>query len=147
MPPKESNSTKSAMDEHSYPLIQKRKRSLFEPLSTNIARPSKRVAVSKANTKKPLTQLHFSMDTSILRTCKFCGLTYTKGAVDDEILHKAHCIRAQKGLDWGKEEEREKIKIGVVEIEHDPRSICKENGRIISVPLNANGKIGQKVSF
>ena len=127
----------------------KRKRSLFEPLSTNIARPSKRAATKNnvSSSKKGLTQLQFSLDTSLLRTCKICGLTYTKAAIDDEVLHKAHCNRVQKGLDWGKEEERDSVKMGVVEIEDDPRAVCKEKGRIISVPTSAGGKIGQKVCF
>jgi N-acetyltransferase len=100
----------------------------------------------KANPKKQsLIQLHFSIDASILRTCPICDLSYTKGAQDDEDLHKSHCARVQRGLEWTKDEVRESAKHGVVEIESGIRLKDGSTGRILAVNANVPGKIGSKV--
>ncbi|KIY43613.1 hypothetical protein FISHEDRAFT_16240, partial [Fistulina hepatica ATCC 64428] len=65
---------------------------------------------------KPLAQLHFVTDRSIFRTCSKCNLSYTVGAPDDETLHRAHCLRVRKGMEWGREEERDFTKAGAVEV-------------------------------
>lgn len=97
---------------------------------------------------KATTQLHFVVNKT-LRTCLKCSLSYIKGAVEDETLHKKHCLRVQRGLEWGKEEEREADKAGVRVIE-DLLRFKDVNGdifaRIISVPADVGGKIGAKVS-
>lgn len=84
-----------------------------------------------------------------LKTCLKCSLSYIKGAVEDEALHKKHCLRVQRGLEWGKEEEREADKAGVRVIE-DLLRFKDVNGhifaRIISVPADVGGKISAKVS-
>lgn len=113
---------------------------------------------TKASTKKPktkgkeeeksqkqLTQLHFTLDTTVLRTCSICDLTYTKGAPDDEILHKTHCIRVQRGLEWGKEEERESTKAGVEELASSIKSSNGTKGRVVCFRADVGGKIGAKV--
>lgn len=137
-------------------LAQDRKRSLEEhrPLSlaTNLP-PSKRAKTShKGNSSaaghknlKTLTQLHFCIDQTILRTCSHCGLTYTKGAPDDEALHRAHCARVQKGMEWGREEEREALKCGVTEVHRGVKLKDGRKGRIICFPADVGGKIGSKV--
>ena len=147
----------------------KRKRPLFDSLTANeppakranifgFSKPvdkPKRKASSKsaANHKKPdattkkVTQLHFVID-STLRSCPLCALSYTKGAIDDEMIHKKHCARVQRGLEWGKEEERESAKANVRVVEDLVRIPCRKGaiqGRIISVPADASGKIGTKV--
>ncbi|KAI0065493.1 hypothetical protein BV25DRAFT_1763265, partial [Artomyces pyxidatus] len=96
---------------------------------------------------KALTQLHFSLDTSVLRTCPLCDLTFTKGAPDDESLHKAHCARVQRGMEWGREEERSSPKADVREVATGVRLKDKKKGRIISVNADAGGKIGSKLSL
>lgn len=102
--------------------------------------------VSKPKPKqKVLTQLHFSVDTTILRTCPLCDLSYTKGAPDDEALHKAHCARVLKGMEWGREEEREQVKVGVEEVAVGVKLKNGKKGRIICFKADAGGKIGQKV--
>lgn len=96
--------------------------------------------------QKQLTQLHFSLDTTVLRTCSICSLTYTRGAPDDESLHRAHCARVQRGMEWGKEEERE-WKSGKISVEEIASNIKIKNGsrgRIICFRADVSGKIGTK---
>ncbi|KAF9001889.1 hypothetical protein BDQ17DRAFT_557501 [Cyathus striatus] len=84
---------------------------------------------TKGSKQIHFTQLHFCIDQTILRSCPSCKLSYTKGAPDDEMLHRVHCARVQKGMEWGREEEKE-----------------KEKGRIICFPADVAGKIGAKIS-
>ncbi|CDO72891.1 hypothetical protein BN946_scf185002.g76 [Trametes cinnabarina] len=101
-----------------------------------------------AKTKQPkLTQLHFSLDTPVLRTCPLCDLSYTRGAPDDEALHKAHCARVQRGLEWGKEEERETSRAGVEELEGNVKLKNGARGRIICFRPDVGGKIGAKLNI
>lgn len=72
-------------------------------------------------------------------------MSYTKGAPDDEALHKAHCARVQKGMEWGKEEERESAKVELTVIASDIQLKGGKKGRIIRVKADAPGKIGNKV--
>ncbi|KAG6820479.1 hypothetical protein H0H93_016541 [Arthromyces matolae] len=91
-------------------------------------------------------QLHFCIDQTVLRACSRCGLSYTKGAPDDEILHRTHCSRIEKGMEWGREEEREVIKTGVIEFARAIRLKDGRRGRIVYFQADANGKIGQKLT-
>ncbi|KAI5124385.1 hypothetical protein M0805_008988 [Coniferiporia weirii] len=94
-----------------------------------------------------LTQLHFSIDQSILRTCPICDLTYTRGAPDDEILHKTHCIRVQKGMEWGREEkERERTDGDIVVVEEDVMLTQGDRGRIVAVKASSGGRLGNKLA-
>ena len=103
-------------------------------------------ASNKSKGKQPkLTQLHFSLDTPTLRTCPLCDLSYTRGAPDDESLHKAHCTRVQRGLEWGKEETREEAKGGVEELHSNIKLRNGLRGRIICFRPEVGGKIGAKV--
>ena len=149
----------------------KRKRVLLDCVSLNT--PSKRLNISgsvafqskfkhtnrasfpsrmskppaKKGITKPLTQLHFVVE-STLRTCPSCSLSYTQGAVDDEALHKKHCLRVRRGLEWGKEEEKEVHKAGVRVVEDFVKLKGRADasyGRIIAVPAHVGGKIGAKV--
>ncbi|KAI6019743.1 hypothetical protein F5J12DRAFT_486362 [Pisolithus orientalis] len=100
----------------------------------------------KPSQQKTLTQLHFVLDSSVLRACTLCGLSYTRGTPDDEALHRSHCGRVQRGMEWGREEEKESFKAGVVEVSANVRiknGIC---GRIICFPTNVGGKIGSKLA-
>ena len=65
--------------------------------------------------------------------------------MEDESLHRSHCTRVQKGMEWGKEEERESVKIGVVKIANQVEITGGRRGRIISCPAECIGKIGSKV--
>ncbi|KAE9406735.1 hypothetical protein BT96DRAFT_875366 [Gymnopus androsaceus JB14] len=110
-------------------------------------RAAKRVKVSSAKPKqKTLTQLHFCIDQTIIRTCSLCNLSYTKGAEDDEVLHRTHCARVQRGMEWGKEEERDKHSAGVKEIADRVRLKNGKKGRIICINATVGGKIGSKLS-
>lgn len=97
--------------------------------------------------QKQLTQLHFALETSVLRTCATCALTYTRGAPDDESLHRAHCARVQKGMEWGKEEEREAKngKVSVEEVRSDVKLRNGAKGRVVCFRADVGGKIGSKV--
>ncbi|KAM5534113.1 hypothetical protein V8D89_012294 [Ganoderma adspersum] len=109
------------------------------------SKPSK--ANNKSKPKQPkLTQLHFSLDTPTLRTCPLCDLSYTRGAPDDESLHKAHCARVQRGLEWGKEETREQANGGVEELSSNIKLPNGLRGRIICFRAEIGGKIGAKLS-
>ncbi|GJJ12000.1 hypothetical protein Clacol_006238 [Clathrus columnatus] len=108
---------------------------------------SQKKVASESNTKS-LTQLHFVVNKT-LRTCPKCSFSYIQGALEDETLHKKHCLRVQRGLEWAKEEEREADKAGVRVIEDLIRFKAVGDdvfARIISVPANAGGKIGAKLS-
>ena len=112
------------------------------------ARKTKTSSASSSKWKskeKSLIQLHFSIDASILRTCPICDFSYTKGAQDDEALHKSHCARVQRGLEWTKDEIRESVKHGVVEIESGIRLKDGSLGRVLAVNTSVPGKIGSKV--
>ncbi|KAJ3855364.1 hypothetical protein EV368DRAFT_79708 [Lentinula lateritia] len=117
----------------SAPLI-KRKRLLGDSQS-QVNASAKRVKSSKEKPRqKTLKQLHFCIDQSIVRTCAICKLSYTKGAEDDEALHRAHCARVQRGMEWGKEEERDKAGAGSVkEIVEVVKLKDGKKGRIICV--------------
>lgn len=99
--------------------------------------------------QRTLTQLHFNIDQSILRRCSLCDLSYTKGAPDDEALHKTHCTRVRQDMEWGREEEKDRIRGTenvVVEVKTGIKlSGNKKTGRIICLPADIGGKLGTKV--
>ncbi|CCL99332.1 uncharacterized protein FIBRA_01350 [Fibroporia radiculosa] len=125
------------------PRFKKRRIISIEP-----RRPVKSFKGKQSSQTQPpkLTQLHFSLDTSVLRTCPLCDLSYTKGAPDDESLHRSHCARVQRGLEWGKEEERELLKSGVEELATSVKLKNGAKGRIVCFRPDIGGKIGGKLS-
>ncbi|KAI6043137.1 hypothetical protein EDC04DRAFT_2654783, partial [Pisolithus marmoratus] len=100
----------------------------------------------KPSQQKTLTQLHFVLESSVLRACTLCGLSYTRGAPADEALHRSHCGRVQRGMEWGREEERDSLKAGVIEISSNIRIKNGTCGRIICFPANVSGRIGSKLA-
>ncbi|OCB84214.1 initiation factor 2 [Sanghuangporus baumii] len=105
--------------------------------------------VKKAAKKETgLTQLHFCIDQSTLRSCPLCDLTYTRGSLDDENLHKAHCSRVQKGMEWGREENKDTgWNDGTCTIiEEDIVLASGERGRIVAIKPAAGRKLGTKLS-
>jgi N-acetyltransferase len=142
--------------------LSTRKRPLAERLSFHNTpqslkpTPSGSALVSKSKAKhnpkskedrppKTLTQLHFTLDSSILRTCPLCDLTYTKGAPEDETLHNSHCARVQRGMQWRRDEERAAAEAHISEIATSVKLKGGKLGRIISVSADVGGKIGTKV--
>ncbi|EGN96047.1 hypothetical protein SERLA73DRAFT_112104 [Serpula lacrymans var. lacrymans S7.3] len=130
----------------------KRKQPSDTSLSSSL--PFKKRVISKLKTssnvnvktrRKTLTQLHFSLETSILRTCSQCDLSYTKGAPDDEELHRLHCARVQRGMEWGREEERDNTAC-VDEIESGLKLKDGRKGRIVCFRGDVGGKIRSKLS-
>lgn len=116
--------------------------------SCSVGRRTAKPAKKLAKKEDGLTQLHFSIDKPTQRTCPLCGLTYTRGAVDDENLHKSHCLRVQRGMEWGREEDKEMGKDDNVcsIVEEDVALGSGQSGRIVSAKPVAGGKLGTKVS-
>ena len=122
----------------------KRQNTTVKPLSiiTN-KNKNKQPPLSKKPQRKPLTQLQLALSTKpALRSCDLCGLSYTHGTPEDECLHKSHCARVTKGMEWGREEE----KAGILVVQEDVGLKGGKHGRIISFRADASGKIGTKVS-
>ncbi|KAG8906858.1 hypothetical protein FRB99_005918 [Tulasnella sp. 403] len=131
--------------------IQKRRRTA--PLLP-AAKVKKENLISTASSKKltgaqkskyrasGLTQLHLSF-TSGITTCSLCGLAYTRGAIDDEQLHKSHCARATRGLEWGKEEEKA---AGVQVVEDQVRLKDGRRGRIVYFRSDIKGRLRAKLT-
>ena len=101
--------------------------------------------VNSKSKQTSLTQLHFCIDQTILRTCSHCNLTYTKGAPDDERLHRTQCARIQRGMEWGREEEKEGLKNGLSQVCTGVKLKDGSMGRIICFRADVGGKMGSKV--
>jgi N-acetyltransferase len=145
-----SSSPTSVSSSSPPPASRKRQRPLEDhllniPLSLSKKRAKPNAVIPQK--QKTLAQLHFSLDTTVLRTCSLCNLSYTHGAPDDEMLHRAHCARVRKGTEWGKEEDREKVKANVTEVQSGIKSKDNRKGRIVCFRANAGGKVGAKVSL
>ena len=127
----------------------KKPRKSLAALSLGKAAPKKgKNSASDAPKKQQkLTQLHFALDVTVLRTCEKCDLSYTKGAPDDESLHRKHCARVQKGLEWGREEEREALKANLEELATGVKLKNGSKGRMVCFRPDVGGKIGAKVRF
>ncbi|KAF5382146.1 hypothetical protein D9615_004240 [Tricholomella constricta] len=152
-----SSSTLSSSLVSDKPSSPKRKRPLQEQSNLSAEdlhlplKRAKTLSKSKENVKdgskqKTLTQLHFCIDQTILRACPRCSLTYTKGAPDDESLHRTHCLRIQRGMEWGREEEKEMVKNGIVQVASGIRLKDGKKGRIIYFKADAGGRIGSKLT-
>ncbi|KAG8746539.1 hypothetical protein FRC10_004673 [Ceratobasidium sp. 414] len=99
-----------------------------------------------------LTQLHFITSKPIMVTCKLCDLSYTRGAPEDEELHRAHCLRVIRGMEWSREERalERPIGLGAAEVELvEERCLLSDGavGRIVRIRCDVvKGKLGQKVN-
>lgn len=51
-----------------------------------------------------------------------------------------------KGMQWGRNEEKESGGVGVSVVREDVKLKCGEHGRIVSFRADVSGKIGTKVS-
>ncbi|KAF8919336.1 hypothetical protein CPB85DRAFT_889387 [Mucidula mucida] len=143
VPPSSPISTLSS----SPPPVTTRKRPLQDADAD--AAPVKRLkkdARKPQEKQKALTQLHFCIDQSTLRQCPKCDLSYTKGAPEDESLHRAHCMRVQRDMEWGREAEREATKARVDEVANNVVLKNGQKGRIICIRGTVGGKIGAKLS-
>ncbi|KAJ4488486.1 hypothetical protein J3R30DRAFT_3436101 [Lentinula aciculospora] len=130
------------------PTLSAKRRQPFDDFQSQVAAPAKRVKISKNKSKqRTLKQLHFCIDQSTVRKCTICKLSYTRGAEDDEALHRGHCARVQRGMEWGKEEERDKTSTGAREIADRVKLKDGKKGRIICVDATVGGKIGSKLSI
>ncbi|KDQ20645.1 hypothetical protein BOTBODRAFT_100266 [Botryobasidium botryosum FD-172 SS1] len=107
---------------------------------------AKKQSSQKSQPSKPvLTQMFLATATS-LRTCPSCQLSYTRGAPDDETLHKSHCARVKSGMEWGKEEARFEGKGVQVVKERVLLKGKQERGRIVAVRADIGGKVGAKLT-
>ncbi|KAF9265734.1 hypothetical protein L218DRAFT_859156 [Marasmius fiardii PR-910] len=114
---------------------------LKRPLSVTDSRSTKRIKLSKPK-QKSLVQLHFCIDKSTLQKCSLCDMSYTKGVEEDEALHRAHCSKAKKSMEWGREEEKEEV----LEVESMVLLKGGKKGRIVCVRADATGKLGAKLT-
>lgn len=100
-----------------------------------------------------LAQLHFLSSKPILVTCKLCDLSYTKGAVEDEELHRTHCLRVIRGMEWSREERalEKPLGSGTSDVEVVEERCVLPNGivgRIVRIRCDVTkGKLGQKVRY
>jgi len=135
---------------HNTPQPLKRARTIASSSTTVSKQKPKNKHKYKSKEDRPpknLTQLHFTLDSSVLRTCPLCDLTYTKGAPEDETLHNSHCARVQRGMQWRRDDERAATEAKVSEIATGVKLKDGKSGRIISINADAGGKIGSKVCF
>ncbi|KAH7107766.1 hypothetical protein BKA62DRAFT_825210 [Auriculariales sp. MPI-PUGE-AT-0066] len=110
-------------------------------VSATVLPPRKKSAISVTPRAKPKpVQMHLAFNQNPLKTCKICALTYTRGVPDDEALHKTHCTRVQKGLEWIREEDK-----GITIIEPAAMLSGGTEGRILAVRADASGKLGNKL--
>ena len=124
----------------------KRQNITVKALST-VTSNNKQTPPSKKPRRKPLTQLQLALSTQpALRSCDLCGLSYTRGTPEDESLHRSHCARVTKGMEWGRDEEKERSRVGVSVVQEDVKLRGGEHGRVISFRADVSGKIGAKVS-
>ncbi|KAG8762420.1 hypothetical protein FRC11_009502 [Ceratobasidium sp. 423] len=99
-----------------------------------------------------LTQLHFLPSKSILVTCKSCDLSYTRGAQEDEELHRTHCLRVARAMEWSREERilEQPLGTGTTDVELiEDRCVLPNGivGRILRIRCDVTkGKLGQKVT-
>ncbi|CAE6409262.1 unnamed protein product [Rhizoctonia solani] len=113
--------------------------------------PSKQTSIN-GNENTPLTQLHFIPSKSILVTCKSCDLSYTRGAQEDEELHRVHCLRVARGMEWSRDERclEKPLGTGTSDVELvEEHCILPEGvvGRILRIRCDVTkGKLGQKVT-
>ncbi|KZT68173.1 hypothetical protein DAEQUDRAFT_757738 [Daedalea quercina L-15889] len=129
------------------PSSKKLRKSLTSLGKVKDAQKSKTSGPESTKKQRKLTQLHFSLDVTVLRTCERCDLSYTKGAPDDESLHRKHCARVQRGLEWGREEEREALKANIEELATGVKLKDGSKGRMICFRPDVGGKIGAKLTL
>lgn len=124
----------------------KRQNTTAKALST-VTSKNKRTPPLTRPRRKPLAQLQLAFSTQpALRSCDLCGLSYTRGTPEDESLHRSHCARVTKGMEWGRDDEKERSRAGVSVVQEDVKLKGGEHGRIVSFRADVSGKIGTKVS-
>ncbi|KAG8956813.1 hypothetical protein FRC04_000291 [Tulasnella sp. 424] len=146
----EDTPARSLYDSPLFPFGKKRKTSSLFAASGKPKKENKPTTTpsssrtSSFNKPKPkaLTQLHLSFGSSI-QTCKLCGLSFTRGSPDDEALHKAHCARVQRGMEWSKEEDKHPA---VQVVEETIKLKNGSKGRIICFKADAKGKLKTKAT-
>ncbi|KAH9945949.1 uncharacterized protein BXZ73DRAFT_37206 [Epithele typhae] len=138
-------SSSSSLPSSSAPSTLKPKGKPKLPAGTK-AKSSAAKKAAPAPKQARLTQLHFALDAPTLRTCPLCDLSYTRGAPDDEALHRAHCARVRRGLEWGREEQREADAARVEELLAGVKLANGARGRVVCFRPDVGGKIGAKLA-
>ncbi|KAG8985148.1 hypothetical protein FRB90_004908 [Tulasnella sp. 427] len=136
---------RSLYDSPLFPSGKKRKSTSLVLSSGKLKKENTPTTSAKSAAAKPkgksLTQLHLSFGSSI-HTCKSCGLSFTRGSPDDDVLHKAHCIRVQRGMEWSKEDKNASVQI----VESAVKLKDGSKGRIICFKADAKGKLRAKMT-
>ncbi|KAG8869242.1 hypothetical protein FRC20_001868 [Serendipita sp. 405] len=98
--------------------------------------------------KKQLRQSVLALSpTPAVTSCRLCGLTYTKGATEDEALHKSHCSYVRSGNEWTHEEEKELVNNpSLALVDSHVQLSSGVHGKIIALRANTGGRIGAKLN-
>jgi N-acetyltransferase len=138
--PPRAASTKRPLSDYDSALNSPPRKKISLSTITKALRPIKLSKKSIA-AQATFTQLQLIPDKPLLRECKLCGLSYTRAAVEDERVHRQHCIRVRKGMEWGREEERALGPGQLTEVVKGVRLKDGKFGRIISLRADVTGKI------
>ena len=68
------------------------------------------------------------------------------GLSEDESLHRSHRAPWTKGMEWGREEEKESGRVCVSVVQDDIKLQGGEHGRVVNFRADVCGKIGTKAS-
>ena len=97
--------------------------------------------------RKPvkLEQMHLALSTAYISvTCKKCEMSYTRGAVEDEELHKSFCKRSAEGIEWPflNHPTRRTVKTATFEVMQEGIQIGKGKGALIGSIWMMDGSVG-----
>ncbi|KIM32354.1 hypothetical protein M408DRAFT_326951 [Serendipita vermifera MAFF 305830] len=96
--------------------------------------------------KTPLRQLTLAVSSkSSMVSCNQCSLSYTRGAPEDEALHRSHCSSVLKGSEWSREDERDALKANACTVSSQVELVSGQSGRIISIRASVGGRLGTKI--
>lgn len=126
----------------------KKKSKTFKASFERVIKPSSSKSSRRTTPapRKPLTQLVLTLSSApSIISCKKCGLSYTRGASEDEALHHVYCQRVLQGSEWGREEDRQLHEAGGRIIEPSIHLSNGQCGRIISMRGTVSGRLGDKV--
>jgi N-acetyltransferase len=126
------------------PVLKRRK--TFKSVFESTKKPLKADKKAEAGAVKPLRQLTLALSSRpSMISCNLCALSYTRGAPEDEALHKSHCARVLRGSEWSREDEREAGRSDACSVVSMCELSSGQSGRIISIRANAGGRLGTKV--
>lgn len=84
------------------PLLPARRSKLPQPADRRDRKtPTLSESLPSRAPKHELHQLHLALSVRPLAVrCSLCEMTYMRGSVDDESLHRSYCSKASRGIEW-----------------------------------------------